>query len=75
AEDWEKCRQGGRLTREIFGQSAFNNDRGLEIQPGEGVQSDDEIDAFLREHLESAYHPCGTCRMGAKDDPMAVVDP
>ena len=32
----------------------------------------DEIDAFLREHLESAYHPCGTCKMGS--DPMAVVD-
>ena len=27
------------------------------------------------EHVESAYHPCGTCKMGAADDPMAVVDP
>ncbi|MGZ2457518.1 MULTISPECIES: choline dehydrogenase [Rhizobium] len=75
AEDWEKFRHCVRLTREIFGQSAFNDYRGPEIQPGEGVQSDEQIDAFLREHLESAYHPCGTCRMGAKDDPMAVVDP
>ena len=74
-EDWEKFRHCVRLTREIFGQAAFDQYRGPEIQPGEGVQSDDEIDAFLREHLESAYHPCGTCRMGAKDDPMAVVDP
>jgi choline dehydrogenase len=39
------------------------------------VQSDAEIDAFVRRHVESAYHPCGTCRMGAVDDPMAVVDP
>ena len=39
------------------------------------MQSDDQIDAFLREHLESAYHPCGTSKMGAKDDPTAVVDP
>ncbi len=75
AEDWEKFRHCVRLTREIFSQKAFDHYRGPEIQPGEKVQTDDEIDAFLREHLESAYHPCGTCRMGAKDDPMAVVDP
>ncbi|MBB3311240.1 choline dehydrogenase [Rhizobium sp. BK196] len=75
AEDWKKFRHCVRLTREIFRQKAFDHYRGPEIQPGEKVQTDDEIDAFLREHLESAYHPCGTCRMGAKDDPMAVVDP
>ncbi|MBB3659595.1 choline dehydrogenase [Rhizobium sp. BK650] len=75
AEDWEKFRHCVRLTREIFGQKAFDHYRGPEIQPGEKVQTDDQIDTFLREHLESAYHPCGTCRMGAKDDPMAVVDP
>ncbi|MCW0000339.1 choline dehydrogenase [Pararhizobium sp. YC-54] len=74
-EDWEKFRHCVRLTREIFGQQAFDQYRGPEIQPGENVQTDDQIDAFLREHLESAYHPCGTCKMGAKDDPMAVVDP
>lgn len=74
-EDWEKFRHCVRLTREIFGQKAFDAYRGPEIQPGEAVQSDDQIDAFLREHLESAYHPCGTCKMGSKDDPMAVVDP
>jgi choline dehydrogenase len=73
-EDWVKFRHCVRLTREIFGQKAFDPFRGPEIQPGEGVQSDEQIDAFLREHLESAYHPCGTCKMGAKDDPMAVVD-
>ena len=74
-EDWEKFRHCVRLTREIFGQKAFDEFRGPEIQPGETVQSDEQIDAFLREHLESAYHPCGTCRMGAANDPMAVVDP
>ena len=46
-----------------------------EIQPGEAVQSDEELDAFIAEHAESAYHPCGTCKMGRVDDPMAVVDP
>jgi len=75
AEDWEKFRHCVRLTREIFGQQAFDPFRGPEIQPGEGVTTDDQIDAFLREHLESAYHPCGTCKMGSKDDPFAVVDP
>lgn len=74
-EDWIKFRHCVRLTREIFGQKAFDEFRGPEIQPGEKVQTDDEIDAFLREHLESAYHPSGTCRMGAASDPMAVVDP
>jgi choline dehydrogenase len=39
------------------------------------VQSDDELDNFIREHAESAYHPCGTCKMGRADDPFAVVDP
>ena len=39
------------------------------------MKSDDEIDGFIREHAESAYHPCGTCKMGRVDDPMAVVDP
>jgi choline dehydrogenase len=75
AEDWEDFRHCIRLTREIFGQEAFAPYRGKEIQPGSDVQTDDELDAFIAEHAESAYHPCGTCKMGAEDDPMAVVDP
>lgn len=59
----------------IFGQAAFDPYRGAEIQPGAHVQTDDEIDNFIREHVESAFHPCGTCKMEAVDDPMAVVDP
>lgn len=73
--DWEDFRKCIRLTREIFGQEAFAPFRGHEIQPGSAVQSDEDLDAFVREHAESAYHPCGTCRMGAANDPMAVVDP
>jgi len=73
--DWEDFRKCIRLTREIFGQAAFDEYRGHEIQPGEAAQSDAELDDFIREHAESAYHPCGTCKMGAVDDPMAVVDP
>jgi choline dehydrogenase len=75
AEDMEEMRACVRLTREVFAQPAFARWRGREIQPGTGVQSDAEIDAFVRRHVESAYHPCGTCRMGREDDPGAVVDP
>ena len=39
------------------------------------MQSDEAIDAFVRDAVESAYHPCGTCRMGTADDTHAVVDP
>ena len=64
-----------RLTREIFAQAPFDPYRGDEISPGTGVAEDELIDAFAREAVESAYHPCGTCRIGRADDPAAVVDP
>ena len=73
-QDWEDFRNCIRLTREIFGQEAFAPYAGKEIQPGSDVQTDDELDDFIREHAESAFHPCGTARMGRADDPMAVVD-
>ncbi|VAW12386.1 Choline dehydrogenase [hydrothermal vent metagenome] len=74
-DDWADFRHCIRVTREIFGQEAFNPYRGEEIQPGAALRSDAELDGFIRDHAESAYHPCGTCRMGRADDPMAVVDP
>ena len=74
-DDWSDFRHCIRLTREIFGQQAFDTYRGKEISPGAEVSSDDALDAFIRSHAESAYHPCGTCRMGSADDAMAVVDP
>jgi choline dehydrogenase len=74
-DDWQDFRTCIRLTREIFGQVAMQPFVKYEIQPGAAVQSDDELDAFVRDHAESAYHPCGTARMGRRDDPMAVVDP
>ncbi len=74
-DDWAEFRACVRLTRRIFSQPAFAEYRGDEIQPGAQVQTDDQIDAFIRDHAESAYHPCGTARMGAVHDPMAVVDP
>ncbi len=74
-EDWEDFRACIRLTREVFGQEAFKPYLKSEIQPGAGVETDAEMDDFLRQHVESAYHPCGTARMGRATDPMAVVDP
>ncbi|MBO6720211.1 MAG: choline dehydrogenase [Roseitalea sp.] len=74
-EDWADFRTCIRLTREIFAQDAFKPFVRHEIQPGDAVQSDDELDGFIRDHAESAYHPCGTARMGRADDPLAVVDP
>lgn len=74
-QDWVDFRHCIRLTREIFGQAAFAPFRGKEILPGDTVQSDEDLDAHIRDHAESAYHPCGTCRMGREDDPMSVVDP
>ena len=73
AHDREGFRQCVRLTREIIAQAAFDEYRGAEIQPGEAVQTDDEIDAFIRQSVESAYHPACSCKMGI--DNMAVVDP
>ena len=74
-DDVEAWRQCIRLTREIIAQPAMDPFRGDEIQPGIEIASDDEIDAWVRENVESAYHPCGTCRMGAADAATSVVDP
>jgi choline dehydrogenase len=74
-DDWSEFRHAIRLTREIFSQAAFDPYRGREISPGKDVQSDDELDAHVRNHAESAYHPCGTCRIGRADDRFSVVDP
>ncbi|MGI6851507.1 choline dehydrogenase [Mesorhizobium sp. 1B3] len=74
-DDWADFRHCIRLTREIFGQPAFDPYRGEEISPGSHVQSNGELDDFIRAHVESAYHPCGTCRMGRADDRTSVVDP
>ncbi|RYH12109.1 choline dehydrogenase [Tropicimonas sp. IMCC6043] len=74
-QDWEDFRACIRLTREIFAQDAFKPFVKGEIQPGAHLQTDGEIDSFIRDHAESAYHPCGSCRMGQADDAHAVVDP
>jgi len=71
-QDWAEFRAGIRITREIMRQPALAPYAGREITPGEPAQSDAELDAFVRQHAETAYHPCGTNAMGVGD--MAVVD-
>jgi choline dehydrogenase len=70
-EDWRACIH---LTREIFEQPAMEPFRGAEIQPGRSVISNSDIDDWVRQNVESAYHPSCTCRMGAIDDATAVLD-
>ena len=71
--DWVEFRRAFRLAREVLAQPAMDPYRGRELSPGEAVRSDREIDDFVRAHMQSSYHPCGTCKMGR--DAMAVVDP
>ncbi|MGG4662170.1 choline dehydrogenase [Providencia vermicola] len=71
-QDWEEFRAAIRITREIMAQPALDPYRGEEISPGKHIQTDEELDAFVRERAETAFHPCGTCKMG--NDDMAVVD-
>ncbi len=70
---WE-MRESVKLTRELFQQKAFDRFRGKELRPGADMTSDADIDAFVRQYSDSAYHPSCTCKMGSADDPMAVVD-
>jgi len=74
AEDIDVWRQCIRLTREIIVQPAFDEYRGDELHPGIEIESDEQIDAWVKDNVESAYHHCGTCKMGKSNDPMAVVD-
>ncbi|WP_425913964.1 choline dehydrogenase [Pseudomonas sp. GWSMS-1] len=71
-QDWREFRDGIRITREIMAQSALDPYRGREISPGRDVQTDAQLDDFIREHAETAYHPSCSCKMG--EDAMAVVD-
>ncbi|WP_372876516.1 choline dehydrogenase [Pseudomonas sp.] len=71
-QDWQEFRDGIRITREIMNQSALDPFRGRELSPGAAVQSDAELDAFVRDHAETAFHPSCSCKMG--EDEMAVVD-
>ncbi|AJZ89584.1 choline dehydrogenase [Cedecea neteri] len=71
-QDWQEFRDAIRITREIMRQPALDKYRGREISPGLDCQTDEQLDEFVRNHAETAFHPCGSCKMG--HDEMAVVD-
>ncbi|WP_250515785.1 choline dehydrogenase [Caballeronia sp. INDeC2] len=70
--DWREFRDAIRITREIMRQPALARYRGRELHPSDDLQSDAELDAFVRAKAETAYHPSCSCKMGYDD--MAVVD-
>jgi len=70
--DRRVMREGVRIARRLFAQPAFDEMRGDELAPGNDVQSDAQIDAYVRAHAEADYHSTSTARMGS--DPLAVVD-
>ena len=72
-QDLAVMRRGIRMTRELLAQPAFDEFRGEEHAPGGACQSDEELDAWIRETACTMYHPVGTCRMG--EDDGAVVTP
>ncbi|MDM7860307.1 choline dehydrogenase [Alteromonas sp. ASW11-36] len=73
-DDQKVMIEGIRKAREILASEGFEEFNSTEQSPGEDAQSDEELLAFIREKSETIYHPIGTCKIGAKDDPMAVVD-
>ncbi|MCA3722159.1 choline dehydrogenase [Phenylobacterium sp.] len=73
-EDRRALREGVRMMREVARQPALDAYRSEELFPGEAIQTDEAIDAWIRSAAETIYHPVGTCRMGADGDPLAVVD-
>ena len=71
-QDWQEFRAAIRITREIMHQPALDPYRGEEISPGNQLSTDAQLDDFVRNHGETAYHPSCSCKMG--EDEMAVVD-
>ena len=71
-DDWRTCL---KLTREILGQPALDPYRGEEIQPAVDLGDAESTDEWVRQNVESAYHPSCTCKIGREDDPLAVLDP
>ncbi|HMO43296.1 MAG TPA: GMC family oxidoreductase N-terminal domain-containing protein, partial [Phenylobacterium sp.] len=73
-EDRRAVREGVKMMRQVAAQAALDPYRGDELNPGPAVQSDAEIDAWIRRTSETIYHPVGTCKMGAEGNAMAVGD-
>jgi choline dehydrogenase len=70
--DYDTLIAGVKIARKIIASPALDKLRGKEFLPGPGVQTDEEIKAFINKYVQTIYHPVGTCKMG--NDDMAVVD-
>ncbi|WP_143526352.1 GMC family oxidoreductase N-terminal domain-containing protein [Rubrobacter xylanophilus] len=73
-DDWIMT-EGVKLARAIVEQPALRPWVKRELAPGPNVRGDEQISEYARRSANTVYHPAGTCRMGAPDDPAAVVDP
>jgi len=71
-DDLKQTRECIHLARKILSQPSLSKYSGLEVGPGSKSQTDDELNEYIKSNAETAYHPCGTCKMGIDD--MAVVD-
>jgi len=71
-DDLKQTRECIHAARKILLQPSLAKHTGKEIGPGSDKQSDEELNEYIRSNAETAYHPCGTCKMGV--DEMAVVD-
>ena len=71
-DDLRQTRECIYVARKILAQPSLAKHSGKEVGPGSNKQSDEELDEYIRSKAETAYHPCGTCKMGV--DGMAVVD-
>ena len=75
SDDLKDFRNAIRITRNILDQPAFKDYAGQEIQPNPTLKSNRELDEFIKSSVESAFHPCGTCKMGDPADKETVVTP
>ncbi len=73
--DKRTIRDGLKLVRRMAQTVPLSDFVASELKPGVGVQSDAELDAYIRATAATAHHPLGTCKMGPASDKMAVVDP
>lgn len=73
--DIECSVKGFRLARKIMQQDAFKPFIKAESMPGADCKTDDDIREYAFKYSKTDYHPVGTCKMGAVDDPTAVVTP
>ncbi len=72
AEDVQVLIRGLRKVRDILRESPLKEIMDCELEPGIDLQSDDELEDYIRKTAQTVYHPVGTCKMG--DDKAAVVD-